>query len=220
MDIKGVIFDMDGVIVDSEPLHFESDRRTMAEVGVDLIFEDMKPYIGTPDRQTYGALKQKHGLTETVEDLLEKQKKHKEAVFKEVSMKPMEGLMELMDHLKGQGFKIGLASSSKKKFIRHVLDQLQITSWFDAVVSGEDPKRGKPEPDIFLMAAAWMGCEPEACIVIEDSTHGIQAARQANMFVYGLYNPNSGEQDLSRAHMIVSSLGEILIHLKTNSLDV
>jgi beta-phosphoglucomutase family hydrolase len=217
--LKAVIFDMDGVIIDSEPLHFESDRRTLETYGVQLDFDGMKRFIGVPDAQTYEILIQEHHIQASVEELLKKQIELKETVFRQVQLEPMEGLLELLDALETWGFKIGLASSSKKAFIEYVLDRLGIQHRFQAVVSGEETQRGKPEPDIFLEAARRLGCAPHQCAVIEDSTHGVQAGRRAGMFVYGIHNPNSGEQDLSQAHLQVHHLKTVKEHLSSISLD-
>lgn len=217
--MKAAIFDMDGVLIDSEPLHFESDRRTLAEVGVALTFEDMKRFIGVPDHETYAVLVKEHNIDASVEELLVRQVVHKEKIFQEETLEPMEGLVELLEFLRERHWPLAVASSSKRAFIEKILTRLNIRSFFSAVVGGDEIKRGKPDPEIFLAAATLLGKEAKECMVVEDSTHGVAAGRKAGMYVYGLINPNSGDQNLEQAHAIVASLKEVQIHLKTNSLD-
>lgn len=217
--MKAVIFDMDGVIIDSEPLHFESSRMTMGEYGVKLCFEDMKEYVGVSSRETFAVLKRKFGIEDTLEALLKKQAIHEMEVFEEERLEPMRGLVSLLEYLEVRNMKTALASSSRRELIETVLKGLGMVKHFGAVVSGEDVERGKPEPDIFLKAASMLGCKSKNCIVIEDSAQGIQAGLAANMFVYGVHNPNSGYQDLSKAHMQVGSLKDVQAHLDSILLD-
>lgn len=217
--MEAVIFDMDGVIIDSEPLHFESDRRTLEEFGVDLHFEETKAYIGVPNRETYLFFKKKFNISAPLEELLEKQMVHKMHVFEEEVLSPMDGLLPLLAFLDQRRIKIGLASSSRRAFIETVLRRLHLEQHFAVVVSGEDVIRGKPDPDIFLKAAALLKCHPSECIVIEDSANGVKAGLAAQMFVYGMHNPNSGKQDLSGAHVQVGVLKEVQKHMDSILLD-
>lgn len=217
--MKAVIFDMDGVIIDSEPLHFESDRRTLEEFGVDLHFEDTKAYIGVPNRETYLYFKKKFNISTPLDELLKKQAIHKMRVFEEELLKPMDGLLSLLSFLDKRSMKIGLASSSQRVFVQTVLRRLRLERRFTVVLSGEDVQSGKPEPDIFLKAAALLKCDPAECTVIEDSANGVKAGRAAQMFVYGIHNPNSGEQDLSGAHVQVGVLDEVQKHMEAILLD-
>ena len=110
-----------------------------------------------------------------------------------------------------RGIKMALASSSPRSHIDAVLKMFNLTDYFHAIVCGEDTKEGKPSPDIFLNAAKIINTLPEDCIVIEDSYNGVLAAKAANMKCIGFKNPNSGNQDLSNADKIVTSLEDINI---------
>ena len=128
----------------------------------------------------------------------------KKEVFRD--LQPIKGIPELLANLKKDGIAIGLASSSEKAFIEMVLEELGIRGYFQAVVSGEEVERSKPEPEIFLRAAELLNVDPADCLVLEDSRHGVEAAKRAGMKCIGYQNPNSGPQDLSRADKIVHTL--------------
>jgi HAD superfamily hydrolase (TIGR01509 family) len=121
----------------------------------------------------------------------------------------MTGILELLSNLKKEGIKIGLASSSPLETINLILEKFEIKDYFDAVISGEDLKRGKPAPDIYLKAAELLSVCPENCIGIEDSNHGVCAAKSAGMKCVGLQNTNSGNQDLSNSDLKVDSIEQL-----------
>ncbi|NLN63821.1 MAG: HAD family phosphatase [Clostridiaceae bacterium] len=207
--IKAVIFDMDGVIIDSEPIHFKSDQLTLKHFGKDVSQDELIRYVGVSNAMMWTELKEKYQLAPSVEELMEKQSYFRDALTADEKLEPIPGIIELLDEIKRARVKIGLASSSVRSFIALVLNNLEINHYFDAVVSGEDVKRSKPQPDIFLKAAEKLQVSPDACLVIEDSQHGVKAAIQAGMTCIGFNNPNSGSQDLSLAHTLVSSITEI-----------
>ncbi|MBF7096040.1 HAD family phosphatase [Alkalibacter sp. M17DMB] len=208
MKYEAVIFDMDGVIIDSEPLHFKSDMLTMRECGVELTFQEMQKFIGVSDRETYEVLKKKYNITDSVEDLLNRQIAIKERLFGSEEIIVMDGLEQLLDLLDERGFKIGLASSSKKAFIEIILKRIGLKDRFSVVVSGEDVKKGKPEPDIFLKAAKGLGISAQKCIAIEDSASGVRSAKSAGMYVFGFVSPHSFGQDISPSDTKINSLME------------
>ena len=202
---KSVIFDMDGVLIDSEPLHYESDRRTMREYGLELSDAEMEAYVGITGEKMWADLREKYGIADSVETLMRKQEAHKRALFGQ-DVQPIDGIPELLEALQSAGRGIALASSSPRYFIDMVLEGLGLRRYFPVVVSGADVKKGKPAPDIFLRAAELLGVEPQHCVVIEDSGHGVRAAKAAGMHCIGLVTPNSGKQDLSLADIVVESV--------------
>ena len=202
--IKAFIFDMDGVIVDSEPLHFEVNRRIMRDFGLEFSDEFFHAYVGITNEQMWADLIERYSLNTTIEELQKKDFLLKKEVFRD--LQPIKGIPELLANLKKDGIAIGLASSSDKAFIEMVLEELGIRGYFQAVVSGEEVERSKPEPEIFLRAAELLNVDPADCLVLEDSRHGVEAAKRAGMICIGYQNPNSGPQDLSRADKIVHTL--------------
>ena len=197
---------MDGVIIDSEPLHFESDRMVMREFGVELTDEDLNRFVGVANPQMWAELKDKYSINITIEELLERQHASKLKLLEERELETISGIDELISDLQKKGIAIALASSSSREFIELVLKKLGITECFQVIVSGDEVEKGKPEPDIFLKAAELLKVSPENCIVLEDSQHGVNAAKNAGMKCIGFINPNSGNQDLSKADKVVSTL--------------
>jgi beta-phosphoglucomutase family hydrolase len=202
--IKGFIFDMDGVIIDSEPLHFELNRRIMRDFGLELPDEVFIPYVGITNEQMWAELIDRYRLNTTIAELQAKEALLKREVFQD--LQPIKGIPELLANLKKDGIAIGLASSSSREFIEMVLEKLQIRGYFQAVVSGRELTRSKPDPEIFLRTAELLNVKPVDCLVLEDSRHGVEAAKRAGMKCIAFQNPNSGPQDLSRADKIVHTL--------------
>ncbi len=204
--IKAFIFDMDGVIIDSEPMHLEIDKMVMKDFGIKIPDEELNVFVGVTNIQMWSELRASHKLKASVEELLEKQNEYKKQMFGRGDLSPINGITELIEDLKDKGIKIGLASSSSKEFIELVLRNLNIYDEFNIIVGGGDVSNSKPAPDIFLKAAEFLKVAPEECMVLEDSSHGVKAAKTAGMKCIAFKNPNSGEQDLSLADLAVDTL--------------
>lgn len=204
--IQAFIFDMDGVIIDSEPLHFSADKMLLQEFGVTITDEELHAYVGTTDRLMWSELKEKYNLQLSLDELLARQKQYKRQVFTARELQPVKGINELLGDLKKKGIPTGLASSSARDFIELILQKLKIRAYFQAVVSGEEVENSKPAPDIFLQAAKLLNAAPANCVVLEDSEHGVKAAKAAGMKCIAYRNPSSGRQDLSAADKIVTTL--------------
>ncbi|WP_041444645.1 HAD family hydrolase [Syntrophobotulus glycolicus] len=207
--VKAVIFDMDGVIIDSEPIHFVSDQMTLQDYGVEITNEELSKYVGISNPVMWSELREKYGLAAAVEELLAKQMYYKKLLFGGRELQCIEGIESLLRNLKHSGLKIGLASSSPREFIEIIINNLGLAGYFEAVVSGEEVERSKPAPDVFLRAAELLKVNPSDCMVIEDSEHGVKAAKAAGMKCIGYLNTNSGQQDLRLADKMVSSLKDI-----------
>ncbi len=207
--LKAVIFDLDGVIVDSEPLHFAADLLTAADYGAGVTEDDLFAYVGTAGPEMWADLIEKYGIQDTLEGVIARQTLHKLELLKQRRMAAIPGVMELLAEAARSGLSIGLASSSPRYFIEAMVENLGIGGYFGAVVSGEEVAQSKPAPHIFLKTASLLGVESCACLVIEDSSHGVRAAKAAGMVCVGFVNPTSGTQDLSPADMIVCSIADI-----------
>lgn len=202
------IFDMDGVIIDSEPLHFKVDMEVMEELDIPVTKEDLEQYVGMTNPEMWTRIRLKYGLTPSVEDLIELLMGRKLAYLAASDDRPIEGIEELIHSLHGRK-RIGLASSSPRVFIEAVLNKFGLLPYFDFVISGEEVGHGKPAPDIYLKTAEMLGAAPGQCIVLEDSRNGVTAAKAAGMTCIGFQNVNSGDQDLSKADRIVGSIRQI-----------
>lgn len=210
LEVGAVIFDMDGVLIDSEPLYMEQERRSFARYGISLDTPELARFVGTTQAYMWSAIKHEYGLTESL-DLLMAQ--HQQQVVRSMSAVPllaMAGTQPLLAALKSAGVLCAVASSSPRELVNVVLRETGLRSYFDEVICGDDVKQSKPNPEIFLLSAKKLGLRPEQCVVIEDSCHGVAAAKAATMFCIGLINANSGQQDLSRADIRVYGHDEIL----------
>jgi HAD superfamily hydrolase (TIGR01509 family) len=210
--LKAVILDMDGVIIDSEPFHREVCRRIFKSLGIDVPEEEYFRYIGVSNTNMWTAIKRTYRLNQSVNKLVAMQVFGNMEFMKKERVDPVDGIFELLSGLQEAGFLIGLASSSPHQIIEMVLDAFNIKQYFDCVVSGADFENGKPAPDIFLKAAAMLNVLPEQCVVVEDATHGVHAAKAARMKCIGFINVNSAGQDLCKADLIIHDLKALDIH--------
>lgn len=211
--IKAVIFDMDGVILDSEPIHYEVEKKIMNDNGHDFQFEDHARYIGQTTRDLWDDLCTKHDLSEGAEKLAALDCHNYLNELKFGDIEPILGVKELIQSLYEQGYKLIVASSAVRENIEVVLGKFDLNTYFQGYVSGQDVKKTKPNPDIFLKAADKIGESPQNCLVIEDAKHGVAAAKSAGISCVAFRNLNSGNQDLSNADYIVNSIEEINIEL-------
>jgi HAD superfamily hydrolase (TIGR01509 family) len=202
--MEAVIFDMDGVIIDSEPFHWEVNKRIFGFLGIHVPDEEYRQFIGTSNTDMWTAIKRKFGLAQPVSELTAMQQSGNIEYMKNNRIDSVCGAVDLIHYLKKEKILIALASSSPYTVIDIVLHTLNLKNCFDIIVSGEDFKNGKPAPDIFLKTAMLLHVSPEQCVVIEDSTHGVHAAKEANMKCIGFFNKNSGCQDLRRADVVIS----------------
>ncbi|WP_237690764.1 HAD family hydrolase [Paenibacillus caui] len=204
--IKAVIFDMDGVLVDSEPIYFEIERNSFAHFGASVTEEEHHTYVGVTLESMWRQVLDKHRLPDSLEETLVY---HKENVMKSMSIHEglvaIAGLKRWLDWLLEKGIPVAVASSSPRALIELIMEKTGLARYFDIRITGEEVSQGKPAPDIFLYAAEQLGIAPAHCVVIEDSRNGVQAAKSAGMRCIGFHNPGSGRQDLSRAdHRIFS----------------
>ena len=211
--MKAVIFDMDGVLVDSQPYHFKADIDTMAEYGVIKDQKFYESFAGTLTADRMRTLKEMFGLDVPVEEMTIKRENMILDIMGKEGIKPVSGIPEFLRSIKEKGLTTAVASSSDYKLINLILDRLKIAKYFDSVTSGSDVKRGKPSPDVFLLAAERIGIEPAECLVVEDSENGVKAAKAAGMKALGYINPTSGKQDLSLADFITDDFKKISIDM-------
>jgi HAD superfamily hydrolase (TIGR01509 family) len=204
--IKAFIFDLDGVIIDSEPLHYEADRIVFREYGVELADGELDVYVGIDARRMVTELRDKYRIKTSLDDLLTKLQCVKLDLLKTWKFDAIDGIKDLISDLINNNIAIALASSSPMKFIQLAIEKIGISEYFDIIVSGEHVDKSKPEPDIFLRAASLLKVKPSDCLVLEDSVNGVIAAKKAGMKCIAFLNPNSGNQDLSKADKVVTTL--------------
>jgi len=208
---EAVIFDMDGVLIDSEPLHLELEEEIFKEIGANVSLEEHNSFVGTTSHYMWEYVINKYNIPHTVDELVEMdRKRYFEYILKhDDAVKPIEGVDELVKELYSKKMRLAVASSSPIEVIKLVVKRLKLESYFDELVSGDFVKRSKPYPDIFLYASEKLNVVPEKCIVIEDSNNGVMAAKSAGMKVVGFINPNSGNQDINMADVVIRSFSEL-----------
>lgn len=207
-----IIFDMDGVLLDSEPLHRELNKSLFRELGANVSDTDYDGFIGMSTPLMWQSLVATWNLPYRVEELVQREQNRKHDALQTHPLVASAGLIPLLEKLRVAGRRLAVASGSPARNIAVVLDRLSLTSYFDAVVASEEVPHGKPAPDVFLEAARRLGVAPARCAVIEDAANGIRAARAAGMQCVGYQNATSGRQDLSRAHLIVDSFHSPLLY--------
>lgn len=208
--LKAVIFDMDGVLIDSEPVHMEADRRLMKELG--LVFETKyyDQFVGSTADHMWDKMIKDFSLSLTPDQLMTMSEKYIKEINGAGGYPPMPGAAELVRRLSGRVL-LAVASSSGMGRIRSVLDNMGIRSDFDGIVSGTEVKNPKPAPDTFFKAAELLQVLPSECLVIEDSWNGMKAAKAAGMVCLGYENPESGmsRQNTEYADYIVQGFGDV-----------
>jgi len=198
------IFDMDGVLIDSETFYTDMEQINFKQLGLNISHEEHITYQGTATDEMWKKIKEKHGVPYSIEELVKMTNDLTIPVFKNMEkMEPMPGVVKLLDNLKSRNIPLALASSSFPEAIEIVLDKTGLRGYFDAVVNSRMVGKSKPAPDIFLLAAQKLNSAPEKCIVIEDSTNGITAAKSAGMFCIAYNGPGSEHQDQSNADIII-----------------
>lgn len=210
---KAFIFDMDGVIIDSEKLHSITKVQAIRSFGVEVREAELnlESYVGRSAKSFFSDVIGKYPeLGDDWEVLAKKKHELYQKILREdPDLKPIDGIPELLDRLKEKGYRIGLGSSSVMANIQLVLGRFGILDYFDAIAAGSEVENAKPAPDVYLLAASRLGIAPENCTVVEDATAGIVAAKAAGMRCIAVRNPNSGAQDFSQADEVIDRYAAI-----------
>ncbi|MBS3175848.1 HAD family phosphatase [Candidatus Woesearchaeota archaeon] len=204
---KAILFDLDGLLVDTETLGIDVAVRVCKGLGIELTKTEQKSFIGVTDERFYQELFNKRNCDFDVQEILKKHFSLYEELLK-TSLKPFPGACDLLKVLKRQGYKLGLVSGSTTEQINIILDKLKIKTFFNVIVSCEDITKSKPNPEGYLIASKKLRISPENCVVLEDAETGVIAGKKARMKVIGV--TNNGGQDLSSADIIVKNLMELV----------
>ncbi len=211
--MKAVIFDMDGVLIDSEPLHVLSDKTLLERIGVVIPENHLAKYVGVTNPVMWKELISEFNIQKDLEEILNLHLSLKLKLLKKSDFHAIDGIPELLQLLYSHEIPVGVASSSPNMFMKEVIKLLRLEKYIKAWVSAENVKDSKPKPDVFLKVAELLHVNPEKCVAIEDSTNGVASAKNAGMKCIGFRNINSGNQDLSKADLILDSIRDI--HLQT-----
>ena len=208
--LKAVIFDMDGVIVDSEPLHHKAYQKMFVDFNLDVSNALYESFTGQATLAICENLCTTFNLKEDPKILVERKRTHFNYLFEEdQELELIEGVFELIQNYFNAGLTLVLASSASMQNINRIFKRFDLDPYFKAKFSGADLQASKPHPEIFIKANDSTGFPSENCFVIEDSTNGIQAAKTAGLFCVGFDSPHSKNQDYSDADLTIQSFKEI-----------
>lgn len=209
---QAVIFDMDGLMIDSERLYIESERSMAALRGKDLPDSVISKMMGHKPIESMGIFKQDLGLAESAETLLSE----RDVLMREKlrhDLVPMPGLFDLLHFLDGRA-KLAIATGAPASFLNLTLDGLKIRDRFSVLVCADDVSRGKPDPEIYLLAKDRLGLSAADCLVLEDSSNGVRAASAAGCRTIAVPSIYTKDQDFSLAGRVCGSLYDVLAHLE------
>jgi HAD superfamily hydrolase (TIGR01509 family) len=206
-DIEAVVFDLDGVLVDSEPIHFRAANRVLRRYGSSISETEYRAFIGLGETATWAAWRARARIPDSVEALVSA---HTRARLEEIAagVDAIDAAVQVARQLRMAGTRLAIASSSTRQVIDALLSALGLGGTFSVRISGEDPevRASKPAPDVYLAAAAQLGVASAVCLAIEDSGPGVLAAKRAGMTCIAVPNRWTADQDFSEADVVLESL--------------
>lgn len=198
---------MDGVILDSEPLHFEAHKRALEIFGVNLTTEDYMSFgVATGDLNLYAKASEKYGVEIGFEEIARLKKEFYRKLIDEKG-ELLEGVVDILESL-SQKYILAIASSGTKNAVNFVLQKFSIEKYFNFIVSGDDVEKVKPNPDIYLRVIELLGFAKDDCVAIEDSQSGLIAAKDAGLKCIVIPCEFTKKQDFSRADVVLDKLSE------------
>lgn len=211
--IKTVLFDMDGVIVDTEPVHHYAYHQHFKQLGIEVSPEMYASFTGNSTKNIFEKLKSQFSLSQSVSELVET-KRHifNEAFDHNTDLYLIAGVRDLIETLHANDIGLLVVSSSAHVTINRIFTRFDLHRYFQHIVSGEDFVRSKPDPAIFLKAVELSGNAAHECVVIEDSTNGIKGAKAAGICCVGYDSPNSKMQDYTLADRVITHFNELDAH--------
>lgn len=209
--LKAVIFDMDGVIADTEPGYLTAVNRFLKRFGKAIDSKFNEQFFGGSAYDMWEATKKHVGLNHlTVDECIKGMEEEREKMIRQEGYRAIPGTIPLIRDLYDRRIPMAVASSSSLAEIEKVTKFLDVRKYFSDIVSGIDEcEHAKPFPDVFLKAAQKLGIQPENCLVIEDSSNGALAAKRAGMKVIGFRNPECGNQALESADYVVTTIEDV-----------
>lgn len=206
--INAVIFDMDGVMIDSEPLWEKTERILLARRSIDYSPDYRDKIVGLNQRDSGRLLVETFDLDETVDDIINERISILTSIYeKELELIP--ALVPLLEQLARKGYRLAVASSSPLRVVTFVLDMFSLHNHFLTVVSGDSVGNGKPHPDIYLHTAEMLGVVPAECVAIEDSINGLRSAKGAGMYCIAIPDKRLTPDQFKSADVILDSLREL-----------
>ena len=203
--LKAILFDMDGVIVDTEPLHKKAYFMMFTDVNIEVSEALFETYTGQSTINICKQLCEHFNLDHAPETLVAIKRKHFKVLFDtDTSLTLIDGVLDLILDYHNNGLTLILASSASMPNINRIFKRFDLDPYFKAKLSGADLKASKPHPEIFIKAAEASGHSKAECVVIEDSTNGVKAAKSAGIYCVGFDSLHSKNQDYSLADLVIS----------------
>ncbi len=208
--IKALIFDLDGLLIDSEPIQSKSYEIVLEEYGKTPLLKKsgIVHTVGKNGEANWEILMREYSFTEKMEILRKKKRASYHQMLFQVNLMP--GVKKLVHHLRNTNYKIGLATSSSLDTVSMILDKFSFDI-FDSITAGNECERAKPYPDIYLKIAEKLGVKPEESVAFEDSEAGVEAAKRAGMKVCAIPSQYTKHQDFSKADKILRNLSQVII---------
>jgi HAD superfamily hydrolase (TIGR01549 family) len=207
---KAIIFDMDGVLVDSEPFHVQIEKQQFLLNQITVTDEEHHQYMGVATDVMWKQLAERHSMNVSVEELTEQNRVESIRFFSAVQEIPvMPGLQEALENLSSKNYPMAVASSSFPEIIELILHRTGLKKFFKVVVSSQEAGKSKPEPDVFLLAAQKLGVLPADCLVIEDSKNGIKAAHAAGMRCIAYQGQGANPESQKKADAVIKNYSEL-----------
>lgn len=207
--IRAIIFDMDGVLLDSEPLHDQTNIEILKSYGIEADASVTDPFVGRTSEALWTEMKAIYSLPDTVEALIARQWSMNIKALPSSGIVASKGLEDILAFALARELSLSVASSSRGDFVEAVFDHLNLWPFMEAYTSGMEIDHGKPAPDIYLLAAQKISMPVEECLAVEDSTAGVKSAKAAGMITVGYRNPTSQGQNVDHADYVVDSLSDI-----------
>ncbi len=207
--LQAVIFDMDGVMIDTDIIHSRAFEKLLLELGItpEKNEQGTVHISGMTTEGTWEVFKERYGFEADISEL--SRKKQQIVMDAMQHVQPMPGLLKLLKDLKKHNIRLAVATSAQQNRAKLAIDKLGIASYFATVVTAKDVALGKPAPDIYLVAAKKLGLDPAACVVLEDAPAGVQAGAAAGIKVVAVPHQYTRRMDFSLASLVVDSLEEL-----------
>ena len=209
--MKGILFDCDGVLVETEPLFAKASMEHLKDYGVDADYSFVTSHNGLKEEIYLQNLMTEYHIDQDMQIFIEEEHRYLEKFLTEEYIKPMPGIQEFIDWAK-EKYKLGIGTASDMEHIHKILKIIDKEGVFSTIITGDRVQKGKPDPEVYLKGMEKLGIKPEETIVIEDSKNGIQAAKNAGAYAIG-YKASEIEQDTSKADFEAYTYDEIKKHI-------
>lgn len=211
--IKAIIFDLDGVIVDTECLHKEAWEKIFWELKINFNPKVYyKEYMGRSTDEILQSLSQKYNLKEDIRKFKRRKQKYLIRLIKE-KLKLIPGAKKLIRRISQSGFRMAIATVANRERVKIIMKKLNLSGYFQAIIAGDQVTQSKPHPEIYLVTAKKLNMDPKDCLVLEDTKAGIESAKNAGMKCIALKHDYNKKSDLIKADLVIDSLKKINIKL-------